>query len=141
SVNLEIPTESGLKLLAPEKNRREMDEPMGYIKNEIIRIKDEKKVIKSTPKFAPAGQSTQMIIGASAESDQHIIQTSAFYYKNFKLKRVYYSGYIPISFDKRLPILGSEIPVIRENRLYQSDWLMRFYGFKADEIVSDIHPN
>ena len=82
-----------------------------------------------------------MIIGASGESDMHIINTADFYYNNYQLKRVYYSGYIPISYDKRLPAIGSEVPVIRENRLYQSDWLMRFYGFKSHEIANPNHPN
>lgn len=141
SVNLEIPTETGLKLLAPEKNRKDMDVPMDYLKNQIIRTKEEKKIFRSTPKFAPAGQSTQMIIGASGESDMHIMKTADHYYSEYNLKRVYYSGYIPISNDNRLPGLGSDVPVIRENRLYQSDWLLRFYGFKRDEIVNERHPN
>lgn len=141
SINLEIPTDDGLKLLAPEKHRKDMDKPMLYLKNEILRTVEEKRIIKSTPKFAPAGQSTQMIIGASGESDMHIINTANFYYQNFKLKRVYYSGYVPISYDSRLPAIGSEVPMVRENRLYQSDWLMRFYGFKSHEIVNSVHPN
>jgi len=141
SVNLEIPTESGLKLLAPEKNRKDMDEPMDYLKGEIVRTKEEKKIIKSTPKFAPAGQSTQMIIGAADETDRHIIQTANHYYATYQLKRVYYSGYIPISHDKRLPGIGAAVPAIRENRLYQTDWLMRFYGFRHDEVLDEQHPN
>lgn len=141
SINLEIPTEAGLKLLAPEKNRKDMDIPMSYLKDQIVRAKEEKKIIKTTPKFAPAGQSTQMIVGASGENDLHIISTANFYYQQYNLKRVYYSGYIPISNDKRLPVLGSKVPIIRENRLYQSDWLLRFYGFKANEIVNTAHPN
>jgi putative DNA modification/repair radical SAM protein len=140
SINLEIPTKEGLKLLAPDKNREDMIVPMRYLKNEIIRTNEERKIIKSTPTFAPAGQSTQMIIGASGESDKHIIQTAQHFYKNFNLKRVYYSGYVPISYDKRLPEIGSAVPMVRENRLYQSDWLLRFYGFNADEIVNDTHP-
>lgn len=140
SVNLEIPTEEGLKLLAPDKTRASMIQPMDYLKNEIIRTSEEKKIIRSTPKFAPAGQSTQMIIGASGETDQHIIKTAQYFYKNFQLKRVYYSGYVPISMDSRLPSIGTAVPTVRENRLYQTDWLMRFYGFKANEIVNDSHP-
>lgn len=141
SINLEVPTEIGLKLLAPEKNRQEMDRPMGYLKDQIVRTKSEKKIFRSTPKFAPAGQSTQMIIGASGESDMHIMQTADHYYKNYHLKRVYYSGYIPISNDQRLPGIGSEVPIIRENRLYQSDWLLRFYGFKREELLNPSTPN
>ncbi|QBA20843.1 putative DNA modification/repair radical SAM protein [Chryseobacterium indologenes] len=125
SVNIEIPTESGLKLLAPEKNRQDMISPMRYIQKGIIQYKDEKKILKKVPKFAPAGQSTQMIVGATNENDL----------KNFNLKRVYYSGYVPVLEDQRLPSLTTEVPMLRENRLYQSDWLMRFYGFKAEEIL------
>ena len=141
SVNLEIPTEQGLKLLAPEKNRADMDKPMGYLKNEIIRTKEEKKIIRAAPKFGPAGQSTQMIIGASGESDLHIMKTADHYYQQYNLKRVYYSGYVPVSNDKRLPGLGSEVPIMRENRLYQTDWLLRFYGFKREDILNETHPH
>lgn len=140
SVNLEIPTEDGLKLLAPEKNRKDMIEPMQHLKDRIIERKDERKMIKSSPIFAPAGQSTQMIIGASGETDRQIISLAQNYYQNYKLKRVYYSGYVPISMDKRLPNIGTQVPTIRENRLYQSDWLMRFYGFEANEIVNETNP-
>ncbi|MCY4778888.1 putative DNA modification/repair radical SAM protein [Sphingobacterium sp. UT-1RO-CII-1] len=140
SINLEIPTEDGLKLLAPEKNRKDMIEPMQHLKDRIIERKDERKVIKSSPIFAPAGQSTQMIIGASGETDRQIISLAQNYYQNYKLKRVYYSGYVPISMDKRLPNIGTQVPTVRENRLYQSDWLMRFYGFEANEIVNETNP-
>ena len=140
SVNLEIPTESGLKLLAPDKNHQDMIKPMGFVKNQLIQYKDERKTIKSVPKFAPAGQSTQMIIGATQETDFQVVKVADHFYKNFNLKRVYYSGYVPVLQDSRLPALGSQVPVMRENRLYQADWLMRFYGFKADEIVDKSHP-
>ncbi|MEZ4854268.1 putative DNA modification/repair radical SAM protein [Flavobacterium sp.] len=140
SVNLEIPTESGLKLLAPDKNHQQMIKPMGFVKNEIIQYKDEKKKIKSTPKFAPAGQSTQLIIGATQETDFQIIKVANHFYSNFNLKRVYYSGYVPVANDSRLPALGTQVPIVRENRLYQADWLMRFYGFNADEIVEKSNP-
>ncbi|PKF74475.1 putative DNA modification/repair radical SAM protein [Chryseobacterium sp. PMSZPI] len=135
SVNLEIPTESGLKLLAPEKNRQDMISPMRYIQKGISQYEDEKKSLKRVPKFAPAGQSTQMIVGATHENDLQIIRVADHFYKNFNLKRVYYSGYVPVLEDKRLPSLTTEVPMLRENRLYQSDWLMRFYGFKAEEIL------
>ncbi|MEO5910404.1 MAG: putative DNA modification/repair radical SAM protein [Pelobium sp.] len=142
SINLELPTEEGLKLLAPEKNRADMIQPMNYVKNEIIVYKEEKKLFKSTPKFAPAGQSTQLIIGATPESDLQIIKTADTFYKEYNLKRVYYSGYIPVvANDVRLPSLETQVPVLRENRLYQADWLMRFYGFKADEILNTQNPN
>jgi len=139
SVNIEIPTESGLKKLAPDKNREDFIKPMAKVKNEIIQYKAEKKIIRSTPKYAPAGQSTQMIIGASGENDFQIMQTSNHFYRNFNLKRVYYSGYVPISYDDRLPKIGSEVPMLRENRLYQTDWLMRFYGFDVSEILNEQH--
>ena len=135
SVNLEIPTESGLKLLAPDKNREDMLQPMRIVQKGIQQYKDEKKIIRSTPKFAPAGQSTQMIVGATNENDLQIIKVADHFYKNYGMKRVYYSGYIPVTVDNRLPAITSEVPVLRENRLYQSDWLMRFYDFKADEIL------
>lgn len=140
SMNLEIPTESGLKLLAPDKSHQQMIKPMDFVKNEILIYKDEKKTIKSTPKFAPAGQSTQVIVGATPETDLQIIKVADHFYKNFNLKRVYYSGYVPVSNDARLPALGSQVPLVRENRLYQADWLMRFYGFKANEILEQSNP-
>lgn len=141
SINLEMPTESGLKLLAPDKSHQEVIQPLGMVKNQIMQFKEEKKLIKSVPKFVPAGQSTQMVIGATPETDQEIMQTADTFYKNFSLKRVYYSGYIPISNDNRLPMLGSQPPLIRENRLYQTDWLMRFYGFHVNELLNDANPH
>ena len=116
SINLEMPTETGLKLLAPEKSHEDVKLPLGWVQNQIVQFKDEKKLIKSTPKFVPAGQSTQMVIGATPETDKDIMQTAAAYYKDFSLKRVYYSGYIPISYDNRLPLIGTQPPLIRENR-------------------------
>lgn len=140
SINIEIPTESGLKLLAPDKNRRDMLQPMGYLQRKVIELTEEKKKVKNAPTFMPAGQSTQMIIGASGETDTQIVHTAQYLYNNFNLKRVYYSGYVPISDDKRLPVLGAPVPLVRENRLYQTDWLLRFYGFKASELVNDQYP-
>lgn len=141
SVNIEIPTEKGLKLLAPDKNRKDFIKPMEKVKNEIIQYKNEKSLLKKVPLYAPAGQSTQMIVGASGESDAEIMYTSAFFYKSFNLKRVYYSGYVPISQDNRLPAIGTPVPFIRENRLYQTDWLLRFYGFDVRELLNTEHPN
>ncbi len=141
SVNIEIPTKEGLKLLAPDKKREDFTKPMQKITNEIIQYKSEKKIIKSTPIYAPAGQSTQMIVGASGESDAAIMYTAAHFYKKFQLKRVYYSGYVPISYDDRLPSIGTEVPVLRENRLYQTNWLLRFYGFDIRELLNKEHPN
>ncbi|KSA13904.1 putative DNA modification/repair radical SAM protein [Maribacter dokdonensis] len=141
SVNIEIPTISGLKLLAPDKKHEDFIKPMQKVKDEIIRYKEEKKIIKSTSKYVPAGQSTQMIIGATGESDKDIMYSATHFYKNFNMKRVYYSGYVPISSDSRLPSLGSEVPMLRENRLYQTDWLLRFYGFSVNEILDVNNPN
>ncbi len=140
SVNIEIPTESNLKRLAPEKNLPDILTPMGHICNSIIASKEERRKHRKAPKFAPAGQSTQLIIGATPETDRQIILLSSNLYQNQNLKRVYYSGYIPVNaYDQRLPAVNTP-PLIRENRLYQSDWLMRFYRFKAEEILSEQHP-
>lgn len=141
SINLEIPTKSGLKLLAPDKDHKDMFKPMNYLKNEIILKKEEKKLFKKAPAFTPAGQSSQMIIGAAQETDKDIMHTAARLYTGFNLKRVYYSGYVPVSNDKRLPGLGSAVPMVRENRLYQTDWLMRFYGFQVNELLNDSNPH
>lgn len=141
SINLEMPTESGLKLLAPEKSHEEVKRELGIIRNRSLQYSSERKIIKSTPKFVPAGQSTQMVIGATPETDKDIMYTADQFYKNFSLKRVYYSGYIPISNDERMPTIGSQPPLLRENRLYQTDWLMRFYDFDIKEILNDQNPN
>ncbi|MFN8282559.1 MAG: putative DNA modification/repair radical SAM protein [Chitinophagales bacterium] len=140
SINLELPTESSLKLLAPEKKREDMTAPMTFVKNGIIQYKEEKKIFKKVPRFAPAGQSTQVIIGAGNENDLQIIKVADHFYKNYNLKRMYYSGYVPVLKDDRLPSIHTSVPVIRENRLYQADWLMRFYGFNANEIVNEKNP-
>jgi len=141
SINLEMPTEAGLKLLAPEKNHDDVIKPLAFVQQQITAFSADKKLIKHVPKFVPAGQSTQMVIGATPESDKDIMYTANAFYKNFSLKRVYYSGYVPISNDTRMPILGTQPPLLRENRLYQTDWLMRFYGFKVQEILNDANPN
>ncbi|MDQ7949139.1 MAG: putative DNA modification/repair radical SAM protein [Pedobacter sp.] len=141
SINLEMPTEAGLKLLAPEKSHQEVISPLKYVQQQIVQFTDEKRLIKHVPKFVPAGQSTQMVVGATPETDKEIMHTAAAFYKNFSLKRVYYSGYIPISNDTRMPILGSQPPLLRENRLYQTDWLMRFYGFHVNELLNDANPH
>ncbi len=140
SVNVEMPTEKSLQLLAPDKNRTDMLKPMKYLKEGIVQNRDDQKKFSKTPLFAPAGQSTQMVIGATPETDMEILFMSNYFYQKMQLKRVYYSGYVPISSDNRLPAIGTPVPTIRENRLYQADWLMRFYGFKAHEIVSPEEP-
>ena len=142
SINLEMPTAEGLKKFAPEKTHDEVQKDLGIIRDRLIQFKDERKIIKTVPKFVPAGQTTQMVVGAHNETDQDIILMADHHYKEFKLKRVYFSGYIPINDEeKALPSVGSAPPLLRENRLYQSDWLMRFYGFEANEIVNATHPN
>ncbi|UOR06340.1 putative DNA modification/repair radical SAM protein [Hymenobacter aerilatus] len=139
SVNIELPSEMSLQNLAPEKNYQEILTPMAQIRDGIVQNKEEKALFKKVPQFATAGQSTQLIVGASTENDHQIIQLTDSLYKGYGLKRVYYSGYIPITDDARLPQL-TQPPVIREHRLYQTDWLMRFYGFQADEILDPEHP-
>ncbi|NJK94116.1 MAG: putative DNA modification/repair radical SAM protein [Bacteroidales bacterium] len=141
SVNIEISTEKNLKFLAPDKDYQGIIKPMEYIHQGILENKEERRKFYKLPKFAPAGQSTQLIVGATPESDKQILSLASSLYSGNKLKRVYYSGFIPVNaYDKRLPVI-SEPPVVREHRLYQADWLYRFYRFKIDEIVSDTHPN
>ncbi len=140
SVNVEMPTEQSLKLLAPDKKREDMIRPMTYMKNEIIANREEKKSLVKAPLFAPAGQSTQMVIGATPESDWQILKMAGLFYDQMNLKRVYYSGYVPVSNDNRLPAIGTPVPMVRENRLYQADWLLRHYGFSVDEIVTPEDP-
>ena len=140
SVNIEIPTEENLKLLAPEKDYHSVLAPMGFIHQRFLESKEEKRKYRNAPRYAPAGQSTQMVIGATPESDQQILSLASSLYRQPSMKRVYYSGYIPVNNDSRLPALSAP-PLVRENRLYQSDWLMRFYQFKVDEIVNEAHPN
>ncbi|MEM6866740.1 MAG: putative DNA modification/repair radical SAM protein, partial [Bacteroidota bacterium] len=141
SVNIEVPTVSGLRLLAPDKKHEDFTKPMLKVKNELVRYQNERKVLKSTPKYAPAGQSTQMIVGATNETDKDVMYSATFYYTQYNMKRVYYSGYVPVADDERLPSLGSQVPMLRENRLYQTDWLLRFYGFSVNELLNHEHPN
>ncbi len=141
SINIEIPTVSGLKLLAPEKDHKDFIKPMEKVKNEILQYNADKKIIRNTPKYAPAGQSTQMIVGATGESDKDVMYSAVHYYSTYRMKRVYYSGYVPVLEDRRLPALGTEVPMLRENRLYQTDWLLRFYGFDVREILNNQYPN
>ncbi len=141
SVNIEIPSEQSLKLLAPEKDFQSVFKPMHYIQQNFLQSKEEKKKYRNAPRFAPAGQSTQMVIGASPDNDKQILHLASSLYQRPAMKRVYYSGFIPVNdYDTRLPALAAP-PLVRENRLYQADWLMRFYQFKVDEIVNDTHPD
>lgn len=137
SINLEMPTEAGLKLVAPDKDHDTVRKPLAYVDNQIKTFQSEKKLIKHVPKFVPAGQSTQMVIGATPENDFEIMSVANEFYKNYNLKRVYYSGYIPINNENSLlPQIGTTPPLVRENRLYQTDWLLRFYKFSLDEILN-----
>lgn len=141
SVNIEIPNEKSLQLLAPEKDFQSVFKPMSYIQQGVLESAEERKKYRYAPRFAPAGQSTQMIVGATAETDKDILQLSSALYQRPSMKRVYYSGYIPVNtYDNRLPVL-KQAPLVRENRLYQADWLLRFYQFKVDEIVNDVYPD
>lgn len=141
SVNIELPSEQSLQQLAPEKNYADIEQPMAYLRTTIAGMKEEKQVIRATPAFAPGGQSTQMVIGATPESDLVIMKRADSLYKDYKLRRVYYSGYVPINNgDVRLPHLETQVPVLREHRLYQADWLLRNYGFGVDEIVDAANP-
>ncbi|MDR1681864.1 MAG: putative DNA modification/repair radical SAM protein [Candidatus Symbiothrix sp.] len=141
SCNIEMPSEQSLKLIAPDKDYQSVFRPMHYIQQGVLENKEDRKKFRHAPRFAPAGQSTQMIIGGSPDDDNKILHLANAMYQRPAMKRVYYSGYIHINqYDTRLPALITP-PLVRENRLYQSDWLMRFYGFKVDEIVNEKHPN
>jgi putative DNA modification/repair radical SAM protein len=141
SVNIEIPNEQSLQRLAPEKDFQSVFKPMQYIQQGVLENVEERKKYRYAPKFAPAGQSTQMIVGATADTDKDILYLSSSLYNRPSMKRVYYSGYVSVNeYDKRLPAL-KQPPLVRENRLYQADWLLRFYEFKVDEIVNDAFPD
>ena len=141
SVNIEIPKEESLKLLAPEKDHKSVFQPMKLIQQGVIENKEDRQRYRHAPRFVPAGQSTQMIVGATKDSDRDILTMSSMLYNQPSMRRVYYSGYVSVNtFDSRLPVL-KQPPLVRENRLYQADWLLRFYHFKVEEIVDDLHPN
>lgn len=140
SVNIEFAENTALKLLAPDKKATDISTSMGLIRKNLIENAEDKKFFKSTPSFIPAGQTTQMIIGASGESDYAILSRSENLYKNFDLKRVYYSGYVPVNKSGILVSTEQAVPMIREHRLYQADWLLRFYDFKANEILDEKDP-
>lgn len=140
SVNLELPSAKSLKLLAPDKNKQDILLPMKNIKNNIIANRDERKKYRSSPLFVPGGQSTQLIVGATKESDLNILTLSENLYNRFDLKRVYYSAYMPVNTGGNLPKIKNP-PTLREHRLYQGDWLLRVYGFKSNELLNDQNPN
>ena len=139
SVNIELAENKALKLLAPDKKPNDISTSMGLIRRNQIQNTEEKKLFKSTPSFIPAGQTTQMIIGAGGESDFAILNRSENLYKNFGLKRVYYSAYVPVNKSGILANTDA-VPMVREHRIYQADWLLRFYNFKAEEILDEKNP-
>ena len=141
SVNLELPTAEGLSRLAPNKSRKTILTPMRKIQNGIQQSKNEVAIYKHAPAFVSGGQSTQMIIGCTPETDYQIVNVAENLYKKFKLKRVFYSAYVQVNTDKELPALPGGPPLLREHRLYQADFLMRFYGFEAQELLSEEKPN
>lgn len=141
SVNLELPTADGLKKLAPYKSRNTILRPMRQIQNRITENKNEIMVYRKTPRFVPAGQSTQMIVGATPESDYQLMSVAEALYRNFDLKRVFYSAFVNVNQDSNLPVLPGGPPLLREHRLYQADWLFRFYHFEVSELLSESRPN
>lgn len=141
SINLELPTADGLKKLAPGKSRSKILTPMRQIQRGITANKFELMEYKRTPSFVPAGQSTQMIVGATPENDYQMMMVAEALYQNYDLKRVFYSAFVPVNEDSSLPALPGGPPLLREHRLYQADWLLRFYGFKASELLTEDRPN
>ena len=140
SVNIELPSNQGLQTLAPDKTKESILRPMGLISTRIQENSTELVKYRHAPKFASGGQSTQMIVGATPDSDYKIITLSAALYKKYSLKRVFYSAYIPVVENPLLPAVDTKPPLLREHRLYQADWLLRFYGFDADELLDEQHP-
>lgn len=140
SVNLELPTADGLRALAPNKHRNTILKPMRQIQNGIAANKNELALYHNAPSFVSGGQSTQMIIGATPESDYQIMNVAESLYQKFDLKRVFYSAFVKVNEDKDLPAIPGGPPLLREHRLYQADWLLRFYGFKASELLSEDRP-
>ena len=142
SVNLELPTTESLKLLAPHKTRKNILTPMRLVQNRAAENRQEIQLYRNAPRFVPAGQSTQMIIGATPETDYQIMQVAESLYQKFDLKRVFYSAFVPVNEDACLPAKTEEgPPLLREHRLYQADWLLRYYHFQADELLSEENPN
>ena len=142
SVNLELPTAESLRMLAPHKNRKNILTPMRLVQNKMQENKQEIVEYRNAPRFVPAGQSTQMIIGATPETDYQIIRVAESLYKKFDLKRVFYSAFVHVNEDLNLPVRTDEgPPLLREHRLYQADWLLRYYGFEARELLSEENPN
>lgn len=141
SVNIEFPSSDSLLLLAPQKTKEAIMRPMECIKKRISEAKEDKALYRRPASFAPAGQTTQLIIGATPDSDLRILRLSESLYRDFNLKRIYFSGYVPVVEHPWLPSLQAAPALLREHRLYQADWLLRFYGFSAEEIVDETHPD
>ena len=141
SVNIELPSEAALRTLAPNKTKRDILAPMRQIRDEVIESKTELVKYRSAPRFAPAGQATQLIVGASGESDRHILRLTEALYQRYRLRRVFYSAYVPVAEHALLPSRDTKPPLLREHRLYQADWLLRFYGFRAGELLDESQPD
>ncbi len=141
SVNIELPSEAGLKRLAPDKSKHSILTPMRQIQCRNRQSREELVKYRHAPRFAPAGQSTQLIVGATADTDFHILRLSQGLYDRYQLKRVFYSAYIPVVEHALLPAKDVKPPLLREHRLYQADWLLRFYGFRAEELLDESHPD
>ena len=141
SVNIELPSQKGLAALAPDKTKSAILAPMRLIQEHGRQNKEELVKYRHAPAFAPAGQSTQLIVGATEASDRHILHLTESLYDRYQLKRVFYSAYVPVVENPLLPALHTKPPLLREHRLYQADWLLRFYGFRAEELLDDAHPN
>lgn len=139
SINIELPSQKSLAMLAPDKSKTSILKPMGFITGKLAENKNELVKYRHTPKFAPAGQSTQMIIGATEDTDFQILKLSSALYKKYRLKRVFFSAYMPVASNPLLPAVNTPPPLLREHRLYQADWLLRFYGFEADELLDEQH--
>ena len=141
SVNIELPSEAGLKTLAPDKTKQAILAPMGQIRTRGQQSREELVKYRHAPKFAPAGQSTQLIVGTTADTDFHILRLTQGLYDRYKLKRVFYSAYVPVVEHALLPSKDTKPPLLREHRLYQADWLLRFYGFRAEELLDEQNPD
>lgn len=141
SVNIELPSQNSLQLLAPDKTKHSILTPIGYIQSKIQENSRDIVKYRHSPKFVPAGQSTQMIIGATPETDLQILNLTEGLYRKYKLKRVFFSAYIPVAENSLLPSLDTNPPLLREHRLYQADWLLRYYGFTAGELLDQHHPS
>ena len=141
SVNIELPSQAGLRTLAPDKTKEAILRPMGLIRDGAAQSKAELAKYKHASAFAPAGQSTQLIVGATKESDLHILNLTQALYDSYRLQRVFYSAYVPVVENTLLPALDTKPPLLREHRLYQADWLLRFYGFRANELLDDSAPD